>query len=95
MFPPLTRSCQLPESLVSFGLCLAVSELLLLAFSGLLVLKGALRLSLCSGGFESLRAGGQAVVFMTDLVPGGKDREERMQSSIGNNLGSTNEKIHR
>lgn len=37
-------------------------------------------------------AGEKEVVFMTGLVPGGRDREERMQSSIGNNRGSTDEK---
>ena len=47
------------------------------------------RRPLCSGGFESVRAGEPEEVFVTALVPGGRDREERMQSSIGNNLGST------
>lgn len=75
MFPLLSCSCQ--ESLASFGLCLAVSELILL------VLKETSRRS---------PAGEQEVVFMTGLVPGGRDREERMQSSIGNNRGSTDEK---
>lgn len=53
------------------------------------MLLGALRRPLCSGEAGSLRAGEQEVVFMTALVPGGSDRDERMQSSIGNNLGST------
>lgn len=53
------------------------------------MLKSASRRPLCSGGFESVRAGEPAEVFVTGLVPGGRDREERMQSSIGNNLGST------
>lgn len=53
------------------------------------MLMRALRCPLGSGEAESLRAGEQEVVLMTGLVPGGSDREERMQSSIGNNLGST------
>lgn len=89
-FPPLTCSCQLPESPVSLSLCVIVSELCLIALSRLLVLLGALGRPLRSGGVESLRAGEQEVV--TGLVTGGRDREERMQSSIGNNLGSTVER---
>lgn len=88
-FLPLTCSCQLSESPDSLSLCLIVSELLLDGLSRLLVLLGALRRPLCSGEAGSLRAGEQEVVFMTALVPGGSDRDERMQSSIGNNLGST------
>jgi len=53
------------------------------------MLTGVLRGTVCSGGVVSLRAGEQEAVSMTDLVPGGNEREERMQSSIGNNLGST------
>ena len=84
MLWPLTCSCQLPESLVCLGLCLTVSELLLLAPSRLLALTEASRDPLCSGEFDSLRT----VEQDAGLVPGGSDRDERMQSSIGNNLGS-------
>lgn len=93
-FPPLICCCQMPESLVSLSLCLIVSELLLLGLSRVLVLMTASRRPLCSGEAESLRAGEQEAVLMTGLVPGGSDKEERMQSSIGNNLGSTIESKH-
>lgn len=55
------------------------------------MLKGESRRPLCSGELESWRVGEQVVVFISGLVPGGRDREERMQSSIGKNLGSASE----
>lgn len=65
---------------------MTVSELLLFGLSRADMLVSASRHPLCSG--ESLRAGEQEAVLMTALVPAGSDKEERMQSSIGNNLGS-------
>lgn len=47
-------------------------------------------LSGCSWWFESLSVGEQE--GLSDFAPSGRDREERMQSSIGNNLGSGGEK---
>lgn len=84
---PVTCWCRKPESLVSLGF--TVSELLPFDFSRVLALTRGSMCPLCSGEVESLSAGEHEVVFTTGFVPGGSDKEERMQSSIGNNRGST------
>lgn len=81
MFPPLTCGDQLSESLASLGLCLT-------GLSSLLVWTGGLRSSLCSGGGDSLTVGEHEAVSTSGLVPRGREREDKMQSSMGNNLGS-------
>lgn len=83
------ESCEALAPLLC-GLSLAEIKLRVsIDLSGSLVPRGALLARpLCSGGLESLEAGEQDTVSGADLDPGGSEREERMQLSIGNNLDS-------
>lgn len=87
--PP--RSSRLSsESPAAFCLCLDASGPLLLGLWGAPPppLAGESACPLSSEELESVRRGEEAEL-RTGLAPGGRDSEDRMQSSIGNNLGST------
>lgn len=82
------RAC---EALAALLCDLSLAEFALrvtIDLSGSPVLRGAAAGPLCSGGSESLEAGEQDTVSGAGLDPGGSEREDRMQLSIGNNLDS-------
>lgn len=85
----LPCSCVTPVSFLPLRPCLIASMLLLNECSRLLRLKGLLKVAACSGEVEPLTGEEQEEVLVMALVPGGRDREERIQLSMGSNWGST------